>query len=188
MPARFHGHALTRDATKNRKCMICGKKTKTICGCGRAICSSAGGVTLLSLERLLSSPCSGSVASDSEHDWRVCFRCGVLLRACLVPPAARNVVLSGGVTAAVQPPACATSHDIDSMLQQPIFQPTLHVSYQQKALFQQFIAMSLCNVISTCATLQPSETPISLQRRAPPFHTPHFDTTQRRYVHFRMRL
>jgi hypothetical protein len=24
MPARFQGHALTRDATKNRKCMICG--------------------------------------------------------------------------------------------------------------------------------------------------------------------
>jgi hypothetical protein len=45
MPARFQGHALTRDATKNRKCMICGKTTKTICGCGRAICSSAGGVT-----------------------------------------------------------------------------------------------------------------------------------------------
>jgi hypothetical protein len=33
------------------------------------------------------------------HDWRVCFGCGVLLRACLVPPAARNVVLSGGAAA-----------------------------------------------------------------------------------------
>jgi hypothetical protein len=77
----------------------------------------------------------------------------VLLRACLVPPAARNVVLSGGATAAVQPlcsaAASATSHDIDSMLQKPKLQPIVHVSYQQKANFQQFIAMALCNVIST---------------------------------------
>jgi hypothetical protein len=45
LPTVFQGHMLQRDETKNRKCMICGTKIKVICGCGRAICSSTGGVT-----------------------------------------------------------------------------------------------------------------------------------------------
>jgi hypothetical protein len=45
MPTVFQRNMLQRDETKNRKCMICGTKTKVICGCGRAICSSTGDVT-----------------------------------------------------------------------------------------------------------------------------------------------
>jgi hypothetical protein len=45
MPMMFSGHQLQRDANKDRKCMVCGTKTKTLCGFGRAICGSAGGVT-----------------------------------------------------------------------------------------------------------------------------------------------
>jgi len=45
MPPTFRGHTLTRDQTKNRKCMVCGTFTKTLCSCGRAICGSQGGVT-----------------------------------------------------------------------------------------------------------------------------------------------
>jgi hypothetical protein len=45
MPTVFQAHMLQRDETKNCKCMIRGTKTKVICGCGRAICSSTGGVT-----------------------------------------------------------------------------------------------------------------------------------------------
>jgi hypothetical protein len=45
MATVFQGHMLQRDETKNRKWMIRRTKTKVICGCGRAICSSTGGVT-----------------------------------------------------------------------------------------------------------------------------------------------
>jgi hypothetical protein len=67
MPALFQGHALSRDSTKNRKCMICGVKTKTVCGCGRAICSSAGGVTCWAwhLEAVVS-----GVAADQPVQWQ----------------------------------------------------------------------------------------------------------------------
>jgi hypothetical protein len=55
MPALFQGHALTHDATKNQKGMIFGVHTKTFCGCGKAICSSAVGVT-----------CSAFVCADES--------------------------------------------------------------------------------------------------------------------------
>jgi hypothetical protein len=45
MPPTFLGHALKRDETKNRKCMVCGTLTKSICACGKAICGSQSGVT-----------------------------------------------------------------------------------------------------------------------------------------------
>jgi hypothetical protein len=40
MPGRFKGHALVRDSNINRLCMMCGSRTKTVCGCGRAICGA----------------------------------------------------------------------------------------------------------------------------------------------------
>jgi hypothetical protein len=45
MPPTFQGHMLKRDDAMQRKCMICGKKTRSICGCGRAICGITGGRT-----------------------------------------------------------------------------------------------------------------------------------------------
>jgi hypothetical protein len=45
MPPTLHGHALKRDETKNRKCMVCGTLFKSMCACGKAICGSKGGVT-----------------------------------------------------------------------------------------------------------------------------------------------
>jgi hypothetical protein len=44
MPDRFKGHALVRDTNVNRICMMCGSRTKTVCGCGRAICGAVAGV------------------------------------------------------------------------------------------------------------------------------------------------
>jgi hypothetical protein len=44
MPNRFKGHALVRDSNINRLCMMCGSRTKTVCGCGRAICGAVAGV------------------------------------------------------------------------------------------------------------------------------------------------
>jgi hypothetical protein len=38
MPPTFRGHALSRDPNRNRACAICGSRTKTICGCGQAVC------------------------------------------------------------------------------------------------------------------------------------------------------
>jgi hypothetical protein len=45
MPPTFKGHVLKRDATMQRKCMICGTKTRSICECGRAIYGRTGGRT-----------------------------------------------------------------------------------------------------------------------------------------------
>jgi hypothetical protein len=62
MPASFSGHVLRRDDTKNRKCMVCGTKTKTQCSCGRAICGTAGGVTCWAWH--LDSVATGSVEAQ----------------------------------------------------------------------------------------------------------------------------
>jgi hypothetical protein len=43
MPAVFQRHMLQQDESRNRRCMMCGTKTKVIYRCGRAICSSTGG-------------------------------------------------------------------------------------------------------------------------------------------------
>jgi hypothetical protein len=45
MPPGLQGHTLMRDENRNRRCMVCGVKTKMLCGCGRAICGGANGVT-----------------------------------------------------------------------------------------------------------------------------------------------
>jgi hypothetical protein len=45
MPSMYQGHALTRQDNTSLKCIGCGKNTKSLCKCGRAICSSDGGVT-----------------------------------------------------------------------------------------------------------------------------------------------
>jgi hypothetical protein len=45
MPSKYQGHVLTRQDNTSRKCIGCGTKTKSLCECGRAICSSVGGVT-----------------------------------------------------------------------------------------------------------------------------------------------
>jgi hypothetical protein len=45
MPHTVRGHALERDDTMQRKCMIFERKNRLICVCVRAICGSTGGVT-----------------------------------------------------------------------------------------------------------------------------------------------
>jgi hypothetical protein len=45
MPSVYRGHSLTRQDTGSLKCIQCGTKTKSLCECGRPICSSVGGVT-----------------------------------------------------------------------------------------------------------------------------------------------
>jgi hypothetical protein len=37
MRPTFHGHALKRDETKNRKFMACVTLTKRVCACGKAV-------------------------------------------------------------------------------------------------------------------------------------------------------
>jgi hypothetical protein len=45
MPSVYQGHSLTRQDTGSLKCIQCGTKAKSLCECGRPICSSVGGVT-----------------------------------------------------------------------------------------------------------------------------------------------
>jgi hypothetical protein len=68
MPPMFGGHQLRRDDKKNRKCMVCGTKTKTVCSCGRAICSSAGGVTCWA--RYLEAVATGAISEAVQRGKR----------------------------------------------------------------------------------------------------------------------
>jgi hypothetical protein len=45
MPAACKDHNLSRDTSKNRRCIICGHFTKSGCECGRAVCGTSMGVT-----------------------------------------------------------------------------------------------------------------------------------------------
>jgi hypothetical protein len=60
---RFKGHALVRDSNINRLCMMCGSRTKTVCGCGQAICGAVAGVNCRALH--LDAVVSGAV--DEQH-------------------------------------------------------------------------------------------------------------------------
>jgi hypothetical protein len=42
MPVPFQGHPLTHMQGKHRKCMVCGDRTKWLCGCGRVIFGMQG--------------------------------------------------------------------------------------------------------------------------------------------------
>jgi hypothetical protein len=79
MPPVFLGHASSRDASVNRKCMHFGKFTKVVCGCGRAICGTQGGKTcwawhLAAVRKmsLMTNQCSGDSIGDPAANH---FRC-----------------------------------------------------------------------------------------------------------------
>jgi hypothetical protein len=76
MPPALHEHTLKHDARQNRKCMVCGTLTHSICGCGgqfvvlqQVLLAGHGIQRTCAVGKLMSAKSSGGMASDhgSEH-------------------------------------------------------------------------------------------------------------------------
>jgi hypothetical protein len=63
----FKGNVLKRDDTMQRKCMICGKKTRSISECGGAVCGSTGGRTCWAWHP---EAVVAGTAADGRMQWR----------------------------------------------------------------------------------------------------------------------